>query len=483
MLNFKVLNILASSETTFRNRFHKYVSSPYFNSNESVSQLLDLYEKNIRDKSLEELTKDEIWKIIYPSVEFDDKKLRQLNTKLLSLFEDFIAQENYNADKFQKSIYQLKFLQINPFETIENQLIKASKVIGDRYQEMSADYHLNMYLVERSYFELTSDFEKKRKKKSKFEKFNFEQILNHLDTFYLAEKLRFLYTQLFWEDYNPAEKTDLLNDEILELVDKGKFRKDPLLLSFYYAIRTITNPDKEEYYFHLKKLVGKYFYQLNSYNKVFLFDVMFTYCVRQKNRNNAKYEQESLEIYKDALSKGVLIQNEKFSVITFRNIIFFALKAKDYEWTESFINEYSKYLPEGERDNAVNFNLARIYFYQKDYESALMKLNQVDLEDVHYTLIARSLIVILYYELKEFDAMLSSIDSFRVYLNRTKILSKDRINRFKNYLKYIKKIAFLNAKDSKVLSKLHAEIQDAKVTNKALLLEKIEELGYKPLSV
>ena len=37
-------------------------------------------------------------------------------------------------------------------------------------------------------------------------------------------------------------------------------------------------------------------------------------------------------------------------------------------------------------------------------------------------------------ELKEFDAMLSSIDSFRVYLNRTKILSKDRINRFKNYL-------------------------------------------------
>ena len=171
------------------------------------------------------------------------------------------------------------------------------------------------------------------------------------------------------------------------------------------------------------------------------------------------------------------------SVVTFRNIIGYALKNKQYEWTERFIKDYANYLKDSERDNAVNFNLARIYFYQKEYEDALLKLNQVDLEDVHYTLIARSLIVILYYELKEFDAMLSSIDSFRVYLNRTKILSKDRINRFKNYLKYMKKIAFLNSKDEKVLSKLYEDIKLAKVTNKALLLEKVRELGYKPLAI
>jgi hypothetical protein len=47
----------------------------------------------------------------------------------------------------------------------------------------------------------------------------------------------------------------------------------------------------------------------------------------------------------------------------------------------------------------------------------------------------------------------------------------------------MKKIAFLNSKEERVLSKLYAEIKEAKVTNKTLLLEKIEELGYKPLGV
>ena len=307
MLNFKILNILRFSETTFRNRFNKYVHSPYFNSNDKVSELLDLYERFIRENNIEELNKEAIWESIYPDTAFEDKKLRQLNTKLLSLFEDFIAQENYNSDLFQKSIYQLNYLKVNPFESIENQLIKTSKTIGSRYEELSADYHLNMYMVESSYFDLTSDFEKKRKKKSKFEKFNFDEILNHLDTFYLAEKLRFLYTQLFWEDYNPSERNDLLNDEILELVDKGKFRKDPLLLCFYYAIRTITNPDKEDYYFNLKDLVEKHFYDFNDYNRIFLFDVLFTYCVRKANQAAVGYNEEIYELYKNALEKDVLV--------------------------------------------------------------------------------------------------------------------------------------------------------------------------------
>jgi len=484
MLNIKIYKLLYNLDTTLRNRFTKYVDSPYFNANPDLVRILAFYNDALKSNTNID-SKEEVWNSVYPekSKNYDDKRLRHLNTKLLSLFEDFIAQEKYNEHPFLKTVFQLEQVAKDEFEILENQLVKQSKVIGNRYKELSSEYHLSMFQIENSYFYLTTDLEKKSKKKSKIEKFNFEKIVNHLDTFYLAEKLKFIYSQLFWESYSQGDKSDLLNDQILEIVNKGKFRKNPLLLSLYYAIRTITDPDKEKYFESFRSLVQKNFNDYSRYNQKFLFDCLFTYAIRKANTGNRQYHPVILELYKDALQKDILVQDDVISPVTFRNIVLYANHNKQYDWAESFINEYASFLPTVEQENAVNFNLARIHFFRKEFEDALEKLNQVNLEDIHYTLISRSLLVAIYYELNEFEALMSSIDSFRVYLNRTTLLSKQRITRFKTYLKYAKKLAFLESSDKSKVSKVHLEIQENSMVNKQWLLEKVGELRQTSTSV
>jgi len=483
MLNIKIYKLLASIDATMRNRFSKYVNSPYFNANSDLTQLVFVYNETIKSH-LNIESKEVLWNSVYPEkVTYDDKRLRQLNTKLLSLFEDFIAQEKYNAHPFLKTVFQLKQAAKDEFEILENQLVKQSKVIGERYKELSSEYHLSMFQIEKSYFDLTSDLERKSNRKSKLEKFNFKSILTHLDTFYLAEKMTFLYMQLFWESYSDTEKSDLLNDEILDIVKKGRFRKDPLLVGLYFAIRTITDPDITRYYKKLKATVDLHFKNYSKVYQRFFYDCMLTYTIRQANKGNLDFQEQIIELYKEALAKDVIVTNQKLSPITFRNITGFSLRTNQIEWAVDFINEYSKYLPDDERENAVSFNLARIHFYQKDYDQALFTLNQVDLEDIHYALNARTLLVAVYFELKEFDALISTIDSFRVFLNRTKILNKDRINNFKNYLKYAKRIAFLETSDKTKIDKNYKEVKAKRMVNKQWILEKIQELGYLPESV
>lgn len=483
MLNIKVFKVLQSIGTKTMNRFQKYVISPYFNVNQELIKLFEIYQKIIKSPKDKIEIKD-VWSMLYsPNTAFDDKKIRQLNTKLLSLFEDFIAQERFNNETLTKAYLQLEQLQNRDYQLIENQIIKNSNKIGERYQELSSSYHLKMYQIENAYYFLTNDSEKKSKKKSKLEKFNFEEILKHLDTFYLAEKLKFIYIQLFWESYNPGDKSDLLNDEILALVNKGKFRSNELLLSHYYAIRTITNPDKEKYYNSLKELVFKIYNDFDQNTIRFFYDCLLTYCIRRVNAGYILFEAETFELYKIGLKRDLFLINDEMSIISFRNIIGIGLKQHQFDWTGQFIIDYAGYIPKELRENAVNFNLARVNFRKNNFDSALINISKVDLDDIHYTLIGRTLLIAIYYELNEFEALISTIDSFRVFLNRTKILSKTRIDNFKNYLKFTKKMAILEPSDKSKIKKLYEDVSNNRTVNKQWILDKIKELGYEPVSV
>lgn len=477
MLDVKVYKALANTEKTVRNRFSKYVKSPYFNVNQDIINANAVLQQVI-DQDLQ-LTKEEIWADIKKKENFDGKLFRSLMNKLLSHFEDFLAQEIYQSKRLTKTLYKLEQVKDDKYENLRNQVVKEVRTIEKRYYELSSEYHLQMYLIESLYFLISFDFQRKQRKSAK-KTFSLSKTLHHLDVYYIAEKLRLIYIQLFWNQYFEEDKSDLFNDEILRAVNKGRFRNEKLLVAFYYSIRTLTHPLKENYFNSLKSLILENFDSFKKTEQQFFYDVLLTYSIRRMNKGEREYLEESYQLYRDGLVRGVVLHDNKMSPVTFRNIIFVALRLAEYEFAEEFATEYVNYLPKNERENALNFNFARISFYKKAYGEALVSMNQVNLDDLFYDLNGRTLLVALYYELDETEALLSSIQAFKNVLKRKK-LSQAAKSRYNNYLKFAQKLAIVKPNDKKKLKVIQKQMEELSAVNKPWLREKMQELLPSPL--
>ena len=143
---------------------------------------------------------------------------------------------------------------------------------------------------------------------------------------------------------------------------------------------------------------------------------------------------------------------------------------------EKYINSNINLLEESKQENALNFNLARLHFYKKEFDTVLTFLNRVNYDDIWYNINSKILLLATYYELNEIEPLFSSIDSYTAFLRREKSLDNTRKQRHLNFTTNLKKI--INFQDQRLkLSKVKESIIDSKtIVNKEWLLEKIDAL-------
>ncbi|HFC00061.1 MAG TPA: hypothetical protein ENJ53_04570 [Phaeodactylibacter sp.] len=89
----------------------------------------------------------------------------------------------------------------------------------------------------------------------------------------------------------------------------------------------------------------------------------------------------------------------------------------------------------------------------------------------------RLMLLKTYYELKEFDALESLLDSYRIYLIRNKLISKKVRQQLMNGIRFTRKLASLAPYDKAGLQKVKNQIDSCKaLAAKKWLLEKVAEL-------
>ena len=151
----------------------------------------------------------------------------------------------------------------------------------------------------------------------------------------------------------------------------------------------------------------------------------------------------------------------------------------EYEWTEQFITNYNSKLPDEFRENAVSYNLALVYFYQKKYDKVIQQLQSVDYEDIGYNLNAKSMLIAVYYELDVDDALLSQMDSFKTYLYRHKDIAENKKMHYANLMKYVRKLLKLNKGNKLEIENIKKEMEEDRkigIASEKWILEKLAEL-------
>lgn len=475
MNDSKTYRSIASLDVHERNNLSKFIRSPYFNSNEAVTHLFDLFDAHMRGK-LNELDKETVWDSIYSKHAYNDAKLRKLNNDLLKLFEKYITIEHVQKDDKSYLSHQLKAVSDRNLELLYNgiktKLDRINKITIDK----SADHYYYLYDTEKTKFELKTDIQRKSKKANFAQEFNVNEISRNLDIFYLSEKLKYICTTLSWSriykidiepfDISPFEKFIFERKEIV-----------PPIAIYYQIYLTLTDPDEIKHFLFLRKLINNYIETFPLKEQRYIYDSAVSYGVGMVNRGKLELQRPTLELYQTALKSEGFYENGYLSPTSYRNIVFFALRTKEFDWAEFFVKHYQHRLKEEQRSNAVAFNLARIEFYRKDYSEVISLLSSVEYNDLYYALNSRILLMASYYELEEFDPLESLINSTQAYLRREKKLFGSRKANFKNYVGFVRKLYMLPPNDRKKILNLKEKIvSTSAVASKPWLLEKIEEL-------
>jgi hypothetical protein len=266
-------------------------------------------------------------------------------------------------------------------------------------------------------------------------------------------------------------------DNVIQLANVSPYNTIPSINIYYKMFSTYQDENNTENYFELRKLTQSYINIFPLEEQKEIYSTILGYCINKINKNQVDFFRETFEVYKDGIKENVLITDNSLSVTTYRNIVIAALRVEEFSWAENFIFEYAKYVNEKYRDNAVEFSLARLEFYKKNFKQVLTHLNNVNYEDVWYNINAKTIYLHAYYELDEFDALESLLQAFKMYIRREKSLSADRKVHYLNLIKFTSALMKLNAKEQPKVLKLKEEILATKgVVSKPWLLEKVEDM-------
>ena len=148
-----------------------------------------------------------------------------------------------------------------------------------------------------------------------------------------------------------------------------------------------------------------------------------------------------------------------------------------FDWVEQFIQKFTGHLPEARQENALAYNLAKVYFHQAEYEKVIGQLREVEYQSLAYALGSKMMLLRTYYELGEFLALDSLAESFRIYLRRKREISRDVRQQYMNVLRFVRKLSRLDPRDQAAIGRTRKEVEECNaLAAKKWVLEKVEEL-------
>lgn len=472
MRETKVYLVLEKLSNRERGRCLKFVQSPYFNVNKTLIQIFKIIHKDLHSSSSRALSKEKVWKRVQSGAEYDDVRFRKYLSDLLKLVEQFLAQEQFENDDYQKSIYELQAVIDKKIDRLYSGMRRNVRKIPQTTPFRNSKYYY--YLLEAS--KLLHDLETEVEQKKKIST-DFTQLSKALDIYYFSEKLRLDYDATIWKriDSNLNSNIDFI-DQINDLIQKTPDIYEPPVRVYQTINQLSKHPENDEFYYEYKKQLDENIGFFPPHEAIPIYSAGINHCIRKINTGNADYLNELFSLYVGYV-RATVEYTEELSQWTFNNVITVALRSGKLSWIEQFIQEYGPYIDERYRDNAVSYNLANLHFYKKNYEKVITILRDIEYEDVFYSTNSKVTLLKTYYETQEYELLSFFLESFRAYINRNRSIVDNTKNALKNLIRFTKKLSNLPPNSSKALQKLKEEVTNRKNTiNRSWLLEKIEEL-------
>jgi len=443
MYNSKLVNIFIQITRKEKQNLKLWVYSPIANSREDVKMLYDfIYSR--RTLTQNSLNRELAFYYVYPKLQYSDKQMRYLISFATQCLEDFLAYNQWKESKVNQQLDLIKNIKQKKLDLYAIKNINETSLYLHSQNNRNSSFYIQNYYIESERFVLQS-------KNKRYENFNFQSISNNLHFFTIAEILKNACIAISFEQVSGQNFDFYLIDSCIKIVETNSIFKECPPVYIYYLCYVISTNGNDTVF---KELYAAILKLEHYFNKDELKDILLlaiNFCIKELNIGKQNYAHYAYQLYIYGLQKEYLLDNGELSRFTFKNIVFIGIKKlKDFKSVESFIENFIHTINIKYRENTVLFNKATLHVEKKEYKKAMRILQQVEFEDVLWNINAKSMLLRIYYEEKEYDLMLSLIKNFKLYLHRQKesTIYKERYMIMMNYCSKLYR-ALSNSKQKK----------------------------------
>ena len=418
MQNSKLLRILKTFSAWELRSFDDYVHSPFFNKNEKVCEFWVYIQQYAPDFADRDLSMEAAFRQMFGNIPYDAQAFRYLLTDLTRLCEGFLAYKTWQEDESAK---QRHLIQVYQERRLEKYYLAKSRKLHKKLlteaPRSTHDYIQRFIFLEEQYL---SELNRGRSAS----KYNLQEVMESLDQFYLAKKLRYSSELINRTNvYNESHQIFLIS-EILTSIQQFPELRTELIELYLKTLLTLIEKEEESHYFSLKEGLEKQLDHLEQAELGHLYAFALNYCIKKLNSGKQAYAREIFDLFKVLVENRIIFIHGQLPTAHYKNIVAIGTRLQEFSWTEQFIDEYRNFLPESEAFNAYTYNQAYLLFAKKAYSEVMRLLSRVEFSDVFYQLDGKTILIKTYYELEEWDALMYLLGSFRIYIRRNKKVSE-----------------------------------------------------------
>ena len=279
-----------------------------------------------------------------------------------------------------------------------------------------------------------------------------------------------------------------LVDELFVYLDQvdSPYKDEPSIQVYASLFKMLSQQTDQHYQSVLQKLTI-YADQFSIFEQRSIYDFVLNYLIGKYNQNTGQtsYLDEILNLYKVLVKGKIIYINDHLPPWEYKTIVTTAISLGYLEWTQDFIETYKEDLPSDSKDHSYAYNMAYYKYMIKDYKGALLALYDINFNDWRYYTGAKMIQLRSYFELDEEEALLSLVDTFRVYLNRKGSIPENHKLLYRNFIKFAAKLYKIKSGfelkrkgTDQSLNSILKQIQQENVASKAWLLDTIKKIQH-----
>lgn len=461
----KLLTLFYALSKKERLAFRKFIHSPFWNKREEVKRFY-AYLETASKKKKPNWKKEEVFKHLFPGLAYDEIQMRHLMSTTFKLMEDFLSIEGEEYQAIRQKINLARVYRKRQLYKFFEQTVKTAELLLEKMPKDFQYFHFQYLLEFESY-----QFIKSRKRIAEY---NLQELMTAVDVRFLTNKLKQSCSLLSHQAvYNIDYDAGLL-PTVIDSIEDSVYLKIPAISIYYHCYLALTQDDDEQFRLFKEQIfdLGNQF-SPDELRDLYLHAINF--CIKKLNTGQEQYVKEAFELYKTGLESEVLLEQKRLSRFAYKNVVALGLRLEAFDWITYFLENYTRFLEQKFKANYYNYNYARMAFVQKKYDQAMKALAKVGSSDLLLNIDGKVMLLKMYYELDEFDALEALVSSMQTFMRRKGMLAYHRENYF-NILKYVQRMISLNPVDKKSKAALIQEIEKQEVlTEKPWLLKQLQK--------
>ncbi|HFA51863.1 MAG TPA: hypothetical protein ENJ95_22835 [Bacteroidetes bacterium] len=435
MENSKLITVLQTFSTSELREFKDFVSSPYFNKNKELVNFY-LYLKKIAPAfPPKKIGREHVYQSLFPNKTYDDKHFKYLMSFLLKLAEEFIGIKQYEQAGILGNYHILDACVKRKLHKSYKNLRQKTAAVLEKAPYMDGYFYFQQYLL--------AEVESKHFASQGIRKISNElqKTADYFDIHYLSQKLKYTCEMLNLQKMLSADYQQNLFDEISIYLQKSKHKEIPIIAVYYQIFLMLTDEKNDGHFEKLIALLERHSGKFPPHERQQLQIHAINFCIRKIRQNEEPYVEKALQLYINGIETGILLEEGILSPFTFKNVIKLGLRLKRFDSTDHFISKYSDKLAPKFRQNAVSYGLADLNYHKGNFETSMMHLRKVGFTDIFFTLSAKTMLLKLYYDNNETEALYSLISSFQIFLSRNKLISNEFRKTYQHFIKLLNQIS------------------------------------------